>query len=141
MALKASLVDLTDMTLREMQRAVGSWATRNFGDHSSEGVNQTLGATEENGELLEALVSRGEWLGASILVGHLSHAILKRRQGIRGSHDEHTAAAQDAVCDIIIYLLDLCSREEWDLQSILTKVVRRVTSRDWRTNPSTGSAT
>ena len=71
------------------------WSLENFGRHPA--ADPALGLIEELGEL--------------------SHAILKQRQNIRGSSEEHDAAAKDAVGDMAIYLLDVVS-------SISSQIVR-----------------
>lgn len=110
-------------SLRELQEQVGCWAVRNFGIDSvkvdgRKSLHCTLGAAEE--------------------IGELCRAILKRDQGIRGTWEEHCEQAQDAVADTIIYLMDLCYREGWDLQTLLERTVGTVTKRDWKYRPTTG---
>lgn len=77
-------------TLREIQREVRDWTKANF-DTSIE-YHPLLGLVEE--------------------VGELAHAVLKSEQGIRGTIEEHEAAAQDAIGDATIYLLDLANRQK-----------------------------
>ena len=43
-------------------------------------------------------------------IGELQHAVLKANQGIRGTLEDHTTAAKDAVGDIFIYVCDFSSR-------------------------------
>lgn len=64
------------------------WVARNFpGDN--DGRQSILGCVEELGEL--------------------AHAHLKEEQGIRGTPEEHQAAAQDAIGDLTVYLLGVMS--------------------------------
>ena len=79
------------------------WSLRNFGRHPA--ADPAIGVVEELGEL--------------------AHAVLKKRQGIRGTTEEHDAAARDAVGDIAIYLLDV-------VNSISSRIVSPL-----RTPPST----
>jgi len=71
-----------------IQTEVGTWATKNFGADRP-AYQRLLGAMEELGEL--------------------SHAHLKEEQNIRGTED-HVADAKDAIGDIVIYLMDYCTR-------------------------------
>ena len=65
-------------------------------------------------------------------VGELSHAHLKREQGIRGTEGEHTLAIEDAVADIVIFLADYCNSQGIDLESTVVRVWDTVVKpRDW----------
>ncbi len=72
------------------------WIAKNFppGPDDIPGNNSILGCIEELGEL--------------------AHAHLKRKQGIRGTPEEHDAAAKDAIGDITVYLLGVMSAHRWD---------------------------
>ena len=109
---------MEDLGLLQLQ--VGAWAESNFpcADEPRSWLRCTLGVCEEAGEL--------------------AHAILKREQGIRGTPDEHDEAAQDAIGDICIYLMDLCYRKGWNFDVILKKTVEQVLKRDWVANPKEG---
>jgi NTP pyrophosphatase (non-canonical NTP hydrolase) len=72
------MIDLTNI-----QSEVGEWARRNFPN-----------ATPQMA-----------WLGVIEEVGELAHAVLKFRQGIRGTAEEHRAAMRDAVADATIFAL------------------------------------
>lgn len=48
-------------------------------------------------------------LGCIEELGELAHAHLKAKQGIRGTQKEHDAAMQDAIGDLIVYLLGVIS--------------------------------
>lgn len=95
--------------MKKYQNDVGEWSRKNFGDQDIR--NCVLGVAEETGELC--------------------HAILKDTQGIRNNED-HEENAKDAVGDIIIYLMDLCSRKGWNIEDILDKTMEEVMERDWR---------
>jgi NTP pyrophosphatase (non-canonical NTP hydrolase) len=45
-------------------------------------------------------------------LGELSHSRLKARQGIRGTPEEHSEAEQDAIADMMIYLLDFANQSK-----------------------------
>jgi NTP pyrophosphatase (non-canonical NTP hydrolase) len=104
--------------LEKLQKEVGDWSLKNFGDQSSS--NPLLGAVEE--------------------VGELCHAHLKSQQGIRGYDDPAKGIAnkKDALGDILIYLMDYCSREGISLQEALIETASEVLQRDWVGSPTTG---
>jgi NTP pyrophosphatase (non-canonical NTP hydrolase) len=52
-------------------------------------------------------------------LGELSHSILKMRQGIRGTKEEHYLAMEDAVGDMVIYYVALCSANGLDISQAL----------------------
>jgi len=109
------------LNLTGLQKQVHDWARRNFaGKHTpADRAKQcVLGVCEEAGEL--------------------AHATLKAWQGIRGTPEQHEADAQDAVGDILIYLMDLCSNKGWNLQDIVEEIVAKVTKRDWVNYPADG---
>lgn len=86
-----------------------AWADRNF--PNADPIDPVLGVAEE--------------------VGELCHAILKQKQGIRGTHEQHEAKAKDAVGDIVIYLLDVCSKRGWSFGEIVAETWAEVRKRDW----------
>lgn len=98
--------------LRKMQKEQKEWSLKNFGHQPA--WAPLLGAVEE--------------------IGELSHAHLKEYQGIRNK-EQHDLAAQDAVADAIIYLMDYCNCRGWDMESILKSTWNSVKKRDWKENP------
>ena len=103
-------------TLHRLQREVGEWSRRNFGDQPIH--RPLLGAFEE--------------------VGELAHAHLKEEQGIR-SEEDHVANGKDAVADVVIYLADYCARRGWSLGDIVESTWRDVVSkRDWTDETGAG---
>jgi NTP pyrophosphatase (non-canonical NTP hydrolase) len=105
--------ELSTFDFAQLGVEVNRWATRNFGaDRPSNSI--LLGVMEELGEL--------------------SHAYLKREQGIRTTED-HDAAIVDAVADIVIYLADFCAVEGIDLQHAVEETWGKVKLRDWKKNP------
>ena len=103
--------------LDDIQSEVKAWARHNFPDQTPELT--LLGVAEETGELC--------------------HAILKQRQLIRGTYDQHEAKAKDSVGDLLIYLLHLCTLKGWSLNEILVNTWDEVRQRDWVENPTTGA--
>lgn len=104
------------VNLREYQEAVRQWSQHNFGDQPS--WKPLLGIGEE--------------------VGELNHAYLKREQGIRQESHGAFERIRDAVGDIMIYLLDFCSREGIDAEIALAYVWQEVSQRDWKRFPKDG---
>lgn len=107
-------VDL--MTFRDIERAVTAWATYNFPAATAD--QQLLGVVEELGEL--------------------AHAVLKSQQGIRGYSEEDTAEAQDAVGDLLIFLINFCNLNGWNVLNILRDTWDEVRERDWVKWPMNG---
>lgn len=98
--------------LRVMQQEVTTWSEENFGKQDA--MNPYMGMVEELGEL--------------------SHALLKQKQGIRGTHGKHEADAKDAIGDLMIFLLDFCGKKGWDAETILDDTWAVVRMRQWGAN-------
>lgn len=95
--------------------AMTDWRKKNFPDTDS--TEQFMGMVEEMGEL--------------------SHAILKRKQGIR-TNEDHDAAIVDAIGDIFIYMVNFCDLEGIDVVNAVHEAWFEVEQREWRKNPETG---
>lgn len=67
-------------------------------------------------------------------LGELSHAYIKREQGIRMS-ENHEANMKDAVADVVIGIASFCAAEGIDLESEVEKTWALVKQRDWKKNP------
>jgi len=104
------------MTFADLQAAQAPWVAHNFPGRES--FYPLLGAVEELGEL--------------------AHAHLKALQGIRGTPEEHAAAAQDAVGDAVIFLADYCTARGWDFQEVVERTWAEVRLRDFRVYPKNG---
>lgn len=102
--------------LDKLQTEIWTWKCINFPSSSAE--EQFLGVVEE--------------------VGEAAHAILKKSQGIRGSEDKHQEDLRDAIGDIMIFLLNFCSAQGWDLSDILVETWGTVRGRDWIHNKEDG---
>ena len=100
--------------LRTLQNEVEKWADHNFGD------------------------KRDPFFGVVEEVGELSHAILKKKQEIRGTAKEHEDAITDAVADIVIFLSDFCALHDIDFESCVLETWDKVKKRDWKKYPKTG---
>lgn len=102
--------------LRDLQCEMGMWQKYNFPNRGPE--DPFYGLVEE--------------------VGELAHALLKRKQGIRGTYEEHTEKAKDAIGDWLVFCADFCNAQGWDLQQILEDTWREVRDRDWQRYPHDG---
>lgn len=109
-------ISVWELDLDDLQAEVFAWQTKNFGEQPSE--NSLLGTVEE--------------------VGELCHAVLKQRQGIRGTAEEHVAAAKDSIGDLMIFLLNYCSARGWSLARIVHETWSEVSERDWIKFPKDG---
>jgi hypothetical protein len=47
-------------------------------------------------------------------------------------------AIEDAVGDIVVYLADFCTREDFDFEAVVTQVWEKVKQRDWQRDKLTG---
>lgn len=99
-----------------LQVRLHEWRQRNFPGATAE--DQLLGVVEE--------------------VGELAHAMLKRKQGIRGTDEEHEDAEKDAIGDILVYLAGLCSCRRYHMRHIYETIAQEVMQRDWLTYPHDG---
>lgn len=104
------------MNLDILQVEVRAWSDRNFPNSGAD--DKLLGVVEE--------------------IGELAHAVLKSRQGIRGNAKQHEAAEQDAIGDIVIYLLDYCGKRGWSLDTLVRTAWAEVQHRDWMKHQETG---
>lgn len=92
---KNQLTDKFD-AIRRVMAEQKEWSISNFGPTTADNVNDPIfGIIEELGEL--------------------SRAVLKKKQGIRGSAEEHDAAAFDAVGDMLIFMIDAANRTDTPL--------------------------
>lgn len=106
------------LNLKKLQVEIHEWAKKNFPTTATNPTVQFLGITEE--------------------VGELAHAILKQRQNIRGTFEEHEAAKKDAIGDILVFLMNFCSASGYKLDEILEETWRTVKERDWTKNNKDG---
>ena len=95
--------------LELLQAQVLDWQSRNFPECQE--WELALGVCEESGELAQCL--------------------LKLHRGMRAEEFDE-ARLQDAVGDIIIYLIGICGKHGWSLANVLDSTAERVLSRDWR---------
>lgn len=102
--------------IRRIQAEQKEWSDRNFPTKAP--YQPLIGMMEELGEL--------------------SHAHLKQEQGIRGTYEEHQAAAKDAIGDIVIFMMDYCNQRGFDLESIVAETWAEVKRRDWTKNGGSG---
>lgn len=121
-ALDAPHLPLLDgeVNLSALQVQLYRWQVRNFGVPSELAI--LAGATEELGEL--------------------AHALLKHHQGIRGmaNREAMREAAGDAIADVVVYLIQLCTALRLDFGTLLEGTAIEVMERNWVTNPEDGGA-
>lgn len=99
-------------SLRQYQDAVAAWQRQRFPEESQDDcIPPLLGLMEELGEL--------------------ARAVLKQRQNIRMTREEWEAKGQDAVGDILIFLLGFCNRRGWNLEEILRQTWAEVRKREY----------
>lgn len=111
-------------TFETLQNEHREWVVRNFG----------LTRPDVDGKFYQPV------FGAMEEMGELAHSFLKRDQGIRGSYEEHTEKAKDAIGDITVFLADICSAQGWNYQEIVEQTWNHVKQRDWTKNKLTGVA-
>lgn len=97
------------MLLRKLQNEVAEWAKENFGKDRP-AYRRLLGVIEE--------------------VGELSHAHLKGEEGIRHTKDEIRLLKKDAIGDIVIFLVDYCIIENFDLENCVSDTWKIVQKRN-----------
>jgi len=103
-------------TLSSYQARHKEWSEKNFPNETWQDV--LMGVVEE--------------------VGELNHYLLKQKQKIRGTYEEHEAGAKDSVGDIMVYLMHVCTLRGWDMETIFQKTVEHVLTREWVVDPLTG---
>ncbi len=107
------------MNIDVMQNKHRKWAFKNFGEATRNGERSLLGVTEELGELC--------------------HLVLKRSQKIRTlDPEDHRVKVQDAVGDIVMYLLDFCTREDIRISTCILQAWNEIATRDWVKYPKNG---
>lgn len=147
--------DDAPVRLRDYQKRQQAWAEHNFplkpnAEHrriaaeflADRGV-PPLAITDPATDLADLLAARDHrsyrpLLGVVEEVGELCHAHLKNEQGIRGTPEEWEAKKKDAIGDVLIYLLDYCSREGLDVEECLETAWAEVSQRDWIRFPGDG---
>ena len=126
------------LTLKQLVEERNAWVDKNFPPVEvafSDLTDNALGVAEEAGEL--------------------AHAVLKWKQGIRGSSEEHWAEVFDAAGDIIVYLagvveearkqlvregiIERSQAQGYTLQDALEYAWGQVRERDWQKNRKDGS--
>jgi NTP pyrophosphatase (non-canonical NTP hydrolase) len=104
------------MTLIELQEKIRAWGEYNF--PNAKPHQPLLGAVEELGEL--------------------AHAHLKAEQGIRGTPEEWKAKKEDAIGDVVIYLLHYCVKEGLNFWKCILRAWNEIKDRDWIRFPRNG---
>ena len=112
-----------------LQVLLHRWEAREFqGGGNVE--DSTLGVNEETGELSEAFI----YLAAMQCgAGRMAHAVLKRKQGIRGFEDPevYRQAAADAIADVAIFAMQCATKSRLDFWAIVQDTAVQVMERKW----------
>jgi NTP pyrophosphatase (non-canonical NTP hydrolase) len=130
---------LPDDRLSALQVALYRWEVNKFKDPQTD--QKVLGANEEVGEFADELVGVLEtttlFVRTVAKLGALNHAVLKNRQGIRGFADKEffREKAGDAIADIFVYLIQLCTALRLDWFTLLEETSKQVMKRDWKEHP------
>lgn len=111
-------VGVAKFNLYDFQRELENWTNHNFPNTNPD--EQLLGVVEELGEL--------------------SHAVLKRKQGIRKGKDEDASLAEeiDAIGDLVVFLTNYCNQRGLVLQDVIYHTWQEVKKRDWQKFPKNG---
>ena len=113
-----------------LQVMLHRWEAREFQGGGSV-VDSTLGVNEETGELSEAFI----YLAAMQCgAGRMAHAVLKRKQGIRGFEDPevYKQAAADAIADVAIFAMQCATKTRLDFWAIVEETAVQVMDRKWK---------
>lgn len=117
-------------TFPAAQVALFRWVQTKVAKHTlPASVENTLGAAEEVGELHEVTAA----------IGKLCHYELNISQGRRyegKTVEELRALKADAVADICIFLMNLCTAERIDFSTLVLATLDEVIQRDWKANPN-----
>jgi len=118
-----------------LQAAALQWRMANF--PVSGGSHNIMGMTEEVGELVSADEETDDphILELVKALGRCAHAQLKGEQGIRHSSNEILKQKEDAVADIIIFLVNYCSSNGINIGRAVAETWDKVSARDWVKNP------
>lgn len=112
---------IREWTLRELQDSHREWVEHNFPEQLTDPTRADDG-----------------FYGLVEEVGELARALLKARQGIRGTPEFWREQQLDAVGDIVIFLTSWCTTHDIDLQYVVEKTWADVSKRDWKKYPETG---
>lgn len=104
------------MTIIDLQTKFHQWHKHNFPNATWD--EPLMGMVEEMGEL--------------------HHALLKQKQGIRGTFDHHEGKAKDAIGDMMVFMMHFLNLKGWDLEMIMLEVYNEVSKRDWVKFPKNG---
>lgn len=121
--------------LDTLQIEIESWRADNFGPKSESFKSVRRFMDQDNNAMMIT-----QLLGMNEEIGELTHAVLKKMQGIRGMDDPLTfkTAAMDAIGDIFIYAMGLCDTLNLDMSDCLDKTAESVLKRDWNANKESG---
>lgn len=99
---------------RQIDNEIHDWATRNF--PNTDRVVSALGLAEE--------------------VGEFCRAVLKQKQGIRGSYAAWDDEIKRELGDIYIKLAQIAGLCNWNLQDLIAARWDEISQRDWIKDPT-----
>lgn len=71
--------------------------------------------------------------------GRLSHAYLKKAQGIRGTPEQHDEMMKECLVGILVIVRELTSTLGSNFEDTVRKTWEQVRQRDWKKNAQTGA--
>lgn len=113
-------------TLEKHQQEISDWSYAQFG--KPKGKNRAQHDLIDTNDPLLGMVEE---------LGELTHAVLKQKQQIR-TEENHEEKEKDAIGDLMIFLLDYCSRRGFSASEILKNTWEEVKRRDWVGDPVEG---
>ncbi len=120
--------DLPEEPMARLQVELCRWQAREFG--GGDITDATLGVNEEVGELSDALLALTAIKSGA---GRLAHAVLKRKQGIRGfdNVEKYREDAADAIADIMVFAMQAATCLRLDAWTNLEETAKKVMGRKW----------
>lgn len=106
------------LDLDKLQAEVKEWSVRNFGDPQGDTRSSALVVNEEAGEV--------------------ARAVVKKRQGIRGTDAEWDAKLMEESADTVIALCELAGIAGFSLQTVIAERWGVVRNRDFVTDKVSG---
>lgn len=105
-------------SLSLLQTILKNWLNYNFPESTSD--DQFKGVVEE--------------------IGELARADLKHIQGIRGfdNEEKYESKMKDAIGDIVIYLINYCTRKNIKFYECIELAIEEIMKRDWIKNTLNG---
>lgn len=71
-------------------------------------------------------------LGACEEMGEVSRCVLKRSQEIRATEHVWRMRAEEEIGDVIVYLMQLCTLLDLDIEACIERAASKVLARQWK---------